>query len=66
MLEIRPNMINTLGLRKVLRQVMEKLNIEYKAVPIAYYLTVEISEEDALIFELVNGGQLVWNTYLLS
>jgi hypothetical protein len=66
MLEIQPNMINTLDLRKALRQVMEKLNIEYKAVPIAYYLTVEISEEDALIFELVNGGQLVWNTYLLS
>ena len=59
MLEITPKIYNTTNTRIALYKIMTKLGIPFHYVPYAEFLTVYISEEDAVLFTLKGGSEMV-------
>jgi hypothetical protein len=63
--EIKPPMFDTPHTRKALNAVMKKLNItRYYVAVTTKFLTVSISEEDAIMLELVDGSNLIWQRFM--
>lgn len=63
--EIKPLMFDTPSTRKALNVVMKKLNItQYYVAVTTKFLTIDISKEDATLFALVDGSNLIWQRFL--
>ena len=67
-LEIKPNMFDMRATRVALDKAMDKLGIwDYHVCSTSHttsHLSIKISEEDALIFELADGGRMTWELYM--
>jgi len=60
-IEVSPTIINICETRVAAADVLEKLNITWHyAFASPQFLTIELSDDDAVIFFLANGGHLIY------